>query len=132
MKNQDTLREMLKDVPCSYAITTIYTHKKKVVVRGKSGSERIKSVEWDDTRCVAISDKLEDLKEIAIDNAHDIHEGCYQNIVIEKVPHGLYPPCLKIIWYEWVPKDGGNKYEGHYKECDEPKRYSNIVNFAFG
>ena len=87
---------------------------------------------YDDSRCVAVSDNLDYLKEIALSNAGDIHEGCYKYIVIEKTYLTLYPHAEKIAWFEWIPSECGDKYKGHYQECDEPKQYKTTCNLGIG
>lgn len=124
--------ESLAKMSFSYALTTTGWSRMRIASALYEKTGEIKKMYYEDSRCVAISNDLDYLKSLAESNACDIHEGCYKYIVIEKVYHCLYPPCEKVLWYEWIPKEGGDKYEGFYQVCEEPEGCENIVGYALG
>lgn len=113
----------------TYTLTTM-GWKRKGWVKNREGE--IVEYEYDDSRCVAMSNDLEYLKLIAEANSCDIHEGVYEYVLIEKVYHHLYPIAEKVKWYVWIPEEGGTRYDGHYESCDEPEEYKRICNHGVG
>lgn len=59
-------------------------------------------------------------------NMCDLYEGCYNMIVIEKVPeHLVVNVPAKEWWYKWE----GTWEEGGYVPSEKPEEYHNIVSF---
>jgi hypothetical protein len=60
------------------------------------------------------------------ENRTDMHEGCYQYAVIEKIGYGICAYCEKRQWFEWDKERRG------YVEMEEPECVRHLTNFAIG
>lgn len=67
---------------------------------------------------------LPEAKEVVIHNWGDIHETCYDHVVIEEISLGLYPLSKNEYWFRW--KD--NKYV----ESTKPVEFIGLCNWAIG
>ena len=90
-----------------------------------------KLVEGFDSRCVGVFRKMEEAKDVAINNYGDIYEqGYYPLLVIEKTQTGLYPMVRENeqYWYTWM----GDFETGGYQPCGQPDRFRNTVGWGIG
>ena len=60
------------------------------------------------------------------ENRTDMHEGCYEYALIEKIGPGICAHCEERQWFKW------NKELRGYYEIDEPECVKHLVNFAIG
>lgn len=60
------------------------------------------------------------------ENVTDIHEGCYEYAVIEKIDYGICAICEKRQWFKW------DKEKRVYFEIEEPECVKHLTNFAIG
>ena len=59
-------------------------------------------------------------------NVTDMHEGCYNYAVIEKIDWGICAICEKSQWFKWDKEKRG------YFEIEEPECVKRLTNFAIG
>ena len=81
----------------------------------------------DDTRCVGYFKTFKEAEDIVLNNTCDIWETCYDLVIIENIPEGLYQYDLDAKWYKWNDKD--KQYE---KLDTKPKMYESQIGFAIG
>ena len=60
------------------------------------------------------------------ENRTDLHEGCYEYALIEKIGPGIIALCEERQWFKWDKEKCG------YFEIDEPECVKHLVNFAIG
>ena len=60
------------------------------------------------------------------ENRTDMHEGCYEYALIEKIGPGICAHCEERQWFKW------NKEKCGYFEIGEPACVKHLVNFAIG
>ena len=60
------------------------------------------------------------------ENRTDMHEGCYEYAVIEKIDYGI---CARVEMHQWFKWD---KEKRGYFEIEEPECVKQITNFAIG
>jgi hypothetical protein len=59
-------------------------------------------------------------------NVTDLHEGCYEYAVIEKIDWGICAICDERQWFKWDREKRG------YFEIEEPECVKHFTNFAIG
>ena len=60
------------------------------------------------------------------ENRTDLHEGCYEYALIEKIGPGICAHCEERQWFKWDKEKRG------YFEIEEPECVKHLVNFAIG
>ena len=60
------------------------------------------------------------------ENITDLHEGCYDYAIIEKIGPGICADVTKKQWFKW------NKEKRGYFEIDAPEWARHRTNFAIG
>ena len=60
------------------------------------------------------------------ENRTDMHEGCYEYALIEKIGPGICAHCEERQWFKWDKEKRG------YCEIEEPECVKHLVNFAIG
>ena len=60
------------------------------------------------------------------ENRTDLHEGCYEYALIEKIGPGIIALCEERQWFKWDKEKRG------YFEIEEPECVKHLVNFAIG
>ena len=60
------------------------------------------------------------------ENKIDMHEGCYNYAVIEKIGYGICATVEMSQWFKW------NKEKRGYFEIKEPECVKHLTNFAIG
>lgn len=60
------------------------------------------------------------------ENRTDMHEGCYEYAVIEKIDYGICAIADERQWFKW------DKDKYGYFEIEEPECVKHLVNFAIG
>ena len=60
------------------------------------------------------------------ENRTDLHEGCYEYALIEKIGPGIIALCEERQWFKW------NKEKRGYFEIEEPECVKYLTNFAIG
>ena len=79
-----------------------------------------------DSRCVGYYLNMYQAQACVKDNCCDIHETCYNYVVIEAFPPGLYRQSIWEIWYKW------DAQERKYVLSVKPKVLERTVNFGLG
>jgi len=57
-------------------------------------------------------------------NKGSIDENWYSYLVLEEVNEGLVTKCKELAWFKWD--------NGFWIECDKPKEFEGVVNWAMG
>lgn len=60
------------------------------------------------------------------ENIVDMHEGCYEYAVIEKIGYGISANVEERQWFKWDKEKRG------YLEIEEPECVRHLTNFAIG
>lgn len=60
------------------------------------------------------------------ENWTDMHEGCYEYAVIERIDYGICAIADERQWFKWDAERHG------YFEIEEPECVKHLVNFAIG
>lgn len=60
------------------------------------------------------------------ENRIDMHEGCYEYALIEKIGCGISATVEKRQWFKWDKEKYG------YFEIEEPECVKHLTNFAIG
>ena len=60
------------------------------------------------------------------ENRVDMHEGCYEYAVIEKIGYGISANVEERQWFKWDKEKSG------YFEVEEPECVRHLTNFAIG
>lgn len=84
------------------------------------------TVELCDQRCWGYYECEEDAVPALHDNRTDMHEGCYEYAVLEKIGPGISSYAGERQFFKFDRSRNG------YFEIEEPECLRNIVNFAIG
>lgn len=76
------------------------------------------------SRCVGWFETEEAARMAVETNEGDIHEGCYDYVVIECSTSGVFTISRQIQWYEWS--------KGAYVPIECPERVKKVVNWGIG
>lgn len=82
----------------------------------------------DSRRCVGYFSSFEDAEYVALHNVFDIYETCYDYLVIENIPEGLYQYDFNPVWYKY------QKLTNTYERCERPSFVKAIgdIGYAIG
>ena len=72
---------------------------------------------------------LDGAQEAVHNNYCDIHEACYNYVVIEEYAPGLYNVPVSEHWYRWVCTGVGHD-QGRYELIDRPKELDKLVSWG--
>jgi hypothetical protein len=79
-------------------------------------------------RCWGWYHDLEEAVKSVEENHNDIHENEFPYAVIEKVPEGTVPMCVKEMhWFKWH----GTQEIGVYKKCGKPDWSKGTCDWAY-
>ena len=76
--------------------------------------------------CRGYFSSFEDAENVVINNITDLYESCFNYVVIENIPEGLYKTDLNPHWYKY------NSETDKYDKTTEPKFANNYYGFALG
>lgn len=76
--------------------------------------------------CRGYFSSFKDAENVVVNNITDLYESCFNYVVIENIPEGLYQYDIFPRWYLY------NKETGKYEETSEPEFTKNYVGFALG
>ncbi|MDE6946270.1 MAG: hypothetical protein K2P14_03690 [Anaeroplasmataceae bacterium] len=89
----------------------------------------ITSINENDSRCIGYVSDLDIAKNIVKNNRYDLYEaGCYPNVVIERIPEGIYQYDFEPLWFEY--DENSNKYTAMTKKPSYIQ--DNAVGFGIG
>jgi len=79
------------------------------------------------TRCWGYTDKFEDAEKAVLENYTDIHETCYQWVIIEEHVMDVFAIGTGLFqWYHW------NKEKEGYERCRQPDWAKGVVHWGIG
>lgn len=78
------------------------------------------------TQCRGYFSNFDDAEYRVVNNITDFWETCFDYIVIENTPEGLYQSPLAVAWYKY------NKELDKYQKINPPQFAKNISGFALG
>lgn len=76
--------------------------------------------------CRGYFKSFSEAEDVVINNKTDLWETCFEYIVIEEIPEGLYQSPLLVSWYKY------NKELNKYERVNQPKFASHLSGFALG
>ncbi len=83
-------------------------------------------IEFESKRVWGYYPEYEQAVNALYENKTDMHEGCYEYALIEKIGYGISACVEKSQWFKW------NKEKRGYFEIEEPECVKHFTNFAIG
>lgn len=108
-----------------YTVTVLCDIRERITSDGrKSGFP-----EFGDSRVVGYYFDFDDAVNAVLENWGDIHEGCYNYAVVEKVEAGLYRPAASDdrLVFKW-----DHAHDTYYQMLEEPKVLRHVCGISIG